>query len=72
MAEKKEQVATSSVATTQSTENKTKLATEWPLDYFVVRDLPTVTREGVEVTDSQRKSLEEAAKNAGVTLREVK
>lgn len=50
---------------------KTKMATVWPSDRFVVEGLPVVTREGVPVTAEQKKTLEDAAKKSGVTLREV-
>lgn len=50
---------------------RTKVATMWPSDKFVVEGLPVVTREGVPVTAEQLKTLQNAAKRSGVKLREV-
>lgn len=54
-----------------SSNARTKVATMWPRDRFVVEGLPVVTREGVPVTAEQMKTLQEAAKKSGVKLREV-
>lgn len=51
---------------------KVTLATAFPTDEFTVPDVATVTREGIELSESDAKKVQDAAKNSGVEVQEVK
>lgn len=72
MAENRKQSETEASNVDVNTSNAAKkVAVMWPSDKFKVEGLPVINREGVSVTASQFKQLEEAAEKSGVTLREV-
>lgn len=48
--------------------SKTVVSTVWPNGDFIIEDLPTITREGVEVDSSQLEQVKEVAKVCGVRL----
>lgn len=51
---------------------KVTLATAFPSDVFTVPDVATVTREGVELSESDAKKVQDAAKASGAKVQEVK
>lgn len=51
---------------------KVTLATAFPSDELIVPEVGKVTREGVELTESDAKKVQDAAKNSGAKVQEVK
>jgi hypothetical protein len=45
-----------------------KVRTSWPQGDFIIEDVPTITRDGVELTSDQFATVEKMAKMCGVTL----
>lgn len=56
------------VASSSDSGNKTTVRTVWPQGNFHIENVPTVTREGVQLSDAELETVRDAAKQNGVRL----
>ncbi|HST77295.1 MAG TPA: hypothetical protein VLN58_02280 [Verrucomicrobiae bacterium] len=60
--------ADASVEDAPTDSGKVEVKTAWPSGDFVVEDVPTVTRDGVELTREQADKVEKLAEQCGVRV----